>query len=90
MRLRCPLCGDRDRREFSYMGAAGYLDRPGEGAAPEAWDAYLHLRDNPAGPTRELWYHEAGCSAWLVVERDTVTHELSSVALAAGVKGVGA
>lgn len=90
MRLRCPLCGDRDRREFHYMGAADHLDRPGEGAGPEAWDAYLHLRDNPAGCTRDLWYHEAGCAAWLVVERDTVTHEVFSVALAAEEKGAGA
>jgi len=90
MRLRCPLCGDRDRREFSCMGAADYLDRPGAGAVPEAWDAYLHLRDNPAGRSRELWYHEAGCSAWLLVERDTVSHEVFSVALAGDVTGAGA
>ena len=90
MRLRCPLCGDRDRREFFYMGAADALGRPGEGAAPEDWDAYLHLRDNPAGRTRDLWHHEAGCSAWLVVERDTVTHEVFSVVLAADETGAGA
>ena len=29
---------------------------------------YVYLRDNPAGPTRELWYHAAGCRAWLVVD----------------------
>lgn len=90
MRLRCPLCGDRDRREFFYMGAADYLDRPGAAAEPEEWGAYLHLRDNPAGRTRDLWYHEAGCSAWLVAERDTVTHEVFSVTLAAEEKEAGA
>ncbi|MEO0764140.1 MAG: sarcosine oxidase subunit delta, partial [Pseudomonadota bacterium] len=31
---------------------------------------------------RELWYHEAGDRSWLVVTRDTVTHEILSVALA--------
>ncbi len=74
MRIRCPLCGERDSREFHVMGAAEWLARPAPDAGLEAWDAYLHLRDNPAGPTRELWFHEAGCGAWLVVARDTVSH----------------
>jgi sarcosine oxidase subunit delta len=50
------------------------------------WDDYLHLRDNPAGVTQELWQHEAGCAAWLVVTRDTRSHEISDVKLAADVK----
>lgn len=83
MRLTCPLCGERDRREFYYYGAADYLDRPGAGAAPEAWDNYLHLRDNPAGVTRDLWYHETGCGSWLVVTRNTVTHEVLGAELVA-------
>jgi len=81
MRIPCPLCGDRDRREFYYYGAAKYLDRPAEGAAPAAWDDYLHLRDNPAGVTRDLWYHDMGCSGWLEVTRNTVTHEVIAVRL---------
>ena len=81
MRLTCPLCGDRDRREFYYYGSADYLDRPDEGAPPEAWDDYLHLRDNPAGRTRDLWYHELGCAAWLEIDRDTVTHQIFAVRL---------
>jgi len=85
MRLTCPLCGERDRREFHYMGAA--LDRPGDDAPDEAWHAYVHLRDNPAGETRDLWQHEAGCGAWLVVTRNTVTHEITDVTLAGGVTG---
>lgn len=84
MRIPCPLCGPRDRREFYYYGSDDYLDRPAEGAAPAAWDAYLHLRDNPAGPTRDLWYHELGCSAWIEVHRDTATHEILSARLVAG------
>ena len=83
MRLTCPLCGERDRREFTYYGADDYLNRPEAGAAPEAWDNYLHLRDNPAGVTRDLWYHETGCGAWLVVTRNTVTHEVLSADLVA-------
>jgi heterotetrameric sarcosine oxidase delta subunit len=86
MRITCPHCGARDRREFTYMGAA--LPRPAADALPEAWDDYLHNRDNPAGMTRELWYHEMGCGAWLMVTRDTVSHEIHAVALASdGVQG---
>jgi len=84
MRIPCPICGTRDRREFYYYGAEDYLARPGEGADPAAWDDYLHNRDNPAGVTRDLWYHDAGCAAWLVVERDTVTHEVLGAELVAG------
>lgn len=79
MRLTCPLCGPRDRREFYYTGSADYLDRPAPDAGAQAWDDYLHNRDNPAGVTRDLWYHEAGCGSWLAVTRDTVTHEIVAV-----------
>jgi sarcosine oxidase subunit delta len=83
MRITCPLCGPRDRREFYYYGAEDYLNRPAPDAAPEAWDNYLHLRDNPAGITRDLWYHETGCTNWLKITRNTVTHEILSVDLVA-------
>ncbi|MEM9523522.1 MAG: sarcosine oxidase subunit delta [Pseudomonadota bacterium] len=89
MRIKCPICGERDLREFSYSGAAVYLDRPAADAPTEDWDAYLHLRDNPAGLTADLWYHGMGCSAWLVVERDTTTHDILSVRLASDVKHEG-
>lgn len=86
MRITCPLCGTRDRREFYYQGAAVMLDRPGSDAGEAAWDNYLHLRENPAGPLDELWQHDGGCGAWLVVTRDTVSHRISAVALAEDVK----
>ena len=82
MRLPCPICGDRDRREFYYQGAAVALDRPAADAGDAAWDDYLHNRDNPAGETRDLWHHEAGCGAWIVVTRNTVTHAVSGAVLA--------
>ncbi len=83
MRLNCPLCGSRDRREFYYRGAADYLDRPEPDAPPEAWDNYLHLRDNPMGVTKDLWYHDQGCTSWLLVTRNTLTHEILDVKLVA-------
>jgi len=83
MRLTCPICGPRDRREFYYYGSSDYLNRPDEDAPSQAWDDYLHNRDNPAGITRDLWYHDMGCTAWLVVTRDTVTHDIHAVDLVA-------
>jgi heterotetrameric sarcosine oxidase delta subunit len=75
MRIPCPHCGARGNEEFTYLGPAG-LVRPEPDAPLEAWHAYVHLRDNPAGPHRELWHHLHGCRRWLVVTRDTRTHEI--------------
>lgn len=85
MRITCPLCGERDRREFYYQGAAVALNRPAPDAGDDAWEDYVHLRENPAGVTRELWYHESGCGAWIVVTRNTVTHEVMGAELASEV-----
>ena len=82
MRMPCPICGERDSREFTYKGAAVALDRPDPEAGDAAWDDYLHLRDNPAGKTRDLWYHGADCTGWLVVTRNTITHEAIGAKLA--------
>lgn len=81
MRLPCPICGERDRREFYYKGDAVMLDRPARDAGGDVWDDYLHNRDNPAGETRDLWHHEAGCGAWIEVSRNTVTHVISGAKL---------
>ncbi len=82
MRIKCPLCGERDRREFYYQGDAIALQRPDADAPAADWDDYLHNRDNIAGVTRDLWHHETGCGAWLVVTRNTNTHEILAAALA--------
>ncbi len=86
MRINCPLCGERDSREFYYKGAASYLNRPAPDATAQDWDDYLHNRENPAGETRDLWQHQSGCRAWIVVTRDTNTHEIKSCRLAASIK----
>lgn len=82
MRIPCPICGTRDRREFTYVGAA--LPRPSDEEWGAGWDDYLHNRENPAGQTRDLWQHEAGCGAWLVVTRNTVNHAVLGAELARG------
>jgi len=80
MRINCPYCGERGNDEFSYLGDASVM-RPDPSApdADEAFWAFAYERKNIAGPTQELWYHAAGCHAWLVVTRDTRTHEISDV-----------
>ena len=87
MRLPCPICGDRDIREFTYKGAANAVNRPSPTADEDTWDSYLHSRDNPAGVTQDLWHHGAGCTAWLVVTRDTVTHDVLGAMLAGEAAG---
>ena len=83
MILNHPLLGPRDSAEFVYMGDAALIDRPDpDTATAEDWHAYGYLRDNPAGTLRELWFHEGGDRSWLVVTRNTLTHEVISVELA--------
>lgn len=80
MRIPCPYCGERALDEFVYQGDASAI-RPSPEApnAMEAFYAYAYERRNIAGIHRELWYHGAGCRAWLVVTRDTRTHDISNV-----------
>ena len=79
-----PLLGPRDAQEFVYLGDASLINRPDGMAADAAgqFHDYLYLRDNPAGLHRELWYHEQGDRSWLVVTRNTLTHEITQVDLA--------
>ncbi|WP_181704947.1 sarcosine oxidase subunit delta [Chthonobacter rhizosphaerae] len=89
MRIPCPFCGPRDVIEFTVHGEARQrpvfeaheLDTP---AAREAFVDYVYLRDNPAGLHVEHWYHGIGCQSWLLVTRDTRTHDILEVAYAAG------
>ncbi|MCA8867222.1 MAG: sarcosine oxidase subunit delta [Rhodobacteraceae bacterium] len=84
MIINHPLLGPRDAQEFTYLGDANLINRPDWQAedAVDQFHEYLYQRDNPAGKHRELWYHEAGDRSWLVVTRDTLTHEITGVELA--------
>ena len=84
MRLTCPNCGPRDSREYTYLGAAKLLARPGGDAGAAAFHDYVHIRDNPAGENRELWHHAMGCRAWLHVTRNVSSHDILDIALAEG------
>ena len=87
MRIPCPICGERDRREFYYVGDAKIVNRPSPDASENLWNDYLHNRENPAGVTKDLWYHESGCNSWLIVTRNTVTHEVESAELTVDIMG---
>ena len=73
--------------EFTYLGDASLIDRPDwqDEDAASAFYEYLYLRDNHAGDVRELWFHEQGDHSWLVVTRNTLTHEIKKVELARNV-----
>ncbi|HEY6484526.1 MAG TPA: sarcosine oxidase subunit delta [Steroidobacteraceae bacterium] len=83
MRIRCPFCGEREHSEFSYLGD-GSIERP-DPLAADAQAQFIeavYLRDNPAGPHVELWYHSHGCRSWLRITRNTLTHEILDVRFA--------
>ena len=73
----CPHCGPRNNDEFTFGGEAG--SRPGPDAAPPEWRSYLYDRANVAGWQTEQWFHVAGCRRFLIVNRNTITNEISSV-----------
>ncbi|MEL6872594.1 MAG: sarcosine oxidase subunit delta [Pseudomonadota bacterium] len=81
-----PLLGPRDAREFTYLGSAERLARPDvardDADAITRFHDYVYLRENPAGPHRELWLHAHGDRSLLIVTRDTRTHDVLSVELA--------
>jgi methylglutamate dehydrogenase subunit B len=82
MLIPCPHCGVRPVEEFTFNGDAS-LRRP-TGDDADAWHDYIYLRDNPKGVFDEYAHHSSGCRAWLVVKRNTETHEVISVATTRG------
>lgn len=89
MIINHPLLGPRDASEFVYLGDASLMNRPNPKAenAQQAFYEYMYLRDNKAGEMRELWFHEQGDRSWLIVTRNTISHEIVKVELARGSSG---
>jgi sarcosine oxidase subunit delta len=77
MLIKCPHCGARPSEEFTFLGDA-MPERPtsNDPKTMEAWYEYVFVRDNPKGRSREFAHHGGGCRAWIVVDRDNVTHEI--------------
>ena len=77
MLITCPHCGARPVEEFTFLGDAK-PQRPtsNDPSSMDQWFDYVYLRDNPRGRIEEYVHHSGGCRAWLVVSRDTATHEV--------------
>ena len=93
MIINHPLLGPRDSEEFVYLGSADLIKRPTnweKDVSGEEFYQYQYIRENIAGDHRELWYHEQGDQSWLVVTRNTLSHEILNVELAQDVsRGIG-
>ena len=87
MLINHPLLGPRNISEFTILGDASLIERPDPKIKDTgtAFHEYLYLRDNPAGEHQELWFHEQGDQSWLVVSRNTLTHDITKVELAVDV-----
>jgi heterotetrameric sarcosine oxidase delta subunit len=83
IRINCPFCGERDHSEFGYGGDASIV-YPALDAPMEDWHDAIFMRENICGMQAETWHHVNGCRMWLVVERDTMTHQIKSVRPAHG------
>ena len=77
MLIPCPHCGTRPVEEFTFLGDAS-VTRPttNDPSSMEQWFDYVYLRNNPRGRFEEFAHHSGGCRAWLVVTRNTETHEV--------------
>ena len=82
IKIPCPWCGQRDHDEFDYRAPDNVRYPSLENEDLSAWYEAVYLRDNPKGTHRELWQHTRGCRLWIVLERNTLTHEISSVEIA--------
>jgi len=79
--IDCPWCGERAQNEFRYAGDAerprpADLERAPDTGDRSPWFRQVYLRANPRGSHRELWQHVFGCRGFVVVRRDTATHEI--------------
>ena len=72
----CPFCGPRAETEFVYGRVAEGV-APAEMGEASAEMERIFIRTNPKGPQRELWQHVSGCRAWIVLTRNTQTHEIT-------------
>jgi len=77
MLIKCPHCGTRPVEEYTFLGDAR-PKRPvsNDPSTMDRWFDYVYLRDNSKGRFDEYVHHSGGCRAWLVVTRDTQTHEV--------------
>lgn len=77
MVIPCPHCGPRNEDEF-LCWSESEPRRPlnPDSLSNEDWIDYVYNRTNAKGESRERWWHVRGCRRWIVVERNTVTHDI--------------
>src|SRR5882724_4627185 len=87
MLIPCPHCGTRPVEEFTFLGDAS-AQRPesNDPSSMPQWQTYVYERENPRGNFSEYVHHSGGCRAWLVINRNTGTHEVQSVVTACDFK----
>lgn len=81
IRISCPFCGERDHSEFTY-GGDGSIHYPDLDAPAADWLEAVYQRQNIRGVQTESWHHVQGCRMWLLVERNTLSQEITSVRVA--------
>ena len=79
LRINCPYCGLRDHEEFSYFGDATKTYPGLEKENHAGWVEAVYTRNNPKGEHFEFWQHTLACRRWLVVKRNTITHDILDV-----------
>ena len=80
MRIDCPHCGLRFQRRIHHQGVRSRrLVRAADAGTRCIRRLRLRRQETSGAARREHWHHAGGCRAWLVVERNTLTHEIYSV-----------
>lgn len=73
LHVPCDWCGSRPVEEFVY---GDIPDVPDTITDPDGRDVDLvFMRSNPAGATREAWFHADGCRRWSYLVRHRTTDE---------------
>lgn len=78
MIISCPWCGPRNQIEFAYGGDAS-ANPFIEDMSLDDEISNIYYRDNPCGVHVERWLHKFGCGEWLVIERNTLSHEITNI-----------
>ena len=81
LEIKCPFCGKRSQKEFSYGGDAT-IKRPDleKEVTDKQWNDFVYYRNNLRGDHSELWHHITGCRQWFKVLRNTFTHKILKTA----------
>jgi sarcosine oxidase, subunit delta len=83
MLIPCPHCGERNEDEFICWSES----EPVRPAVPNdlsdaEWVDYIYNHTNRKGWSSERWFHSRGCGRWIVIRRNTITHEIERGATA--------